>query len=88
MSAEIYLVIAGFVKIGAVETILYLGEWMKFYPYFFTFILDLDEIRYERSAQKSVERLWFSWKFAQGMAVLMGVNENTFTQGCTNLRKI
>jgi hypothetical protein len=26
MSAEIYLVIAGFVKIGAVETILYLGE--------------------------------------------------------------
>ena len=32
MSAEIYVKIASFVKIGAVETVLYLRARMKFYP--------------------------------------------------------
>lgn len=34
MSAEIYVKVTNFVKIGAVETVLNLGARMKFYPYF------------------------------------------------------
>lgn len=57
MWSDIYLVVVGFAKIRSAKAVLYLGELVNFYPCFPRVMTDLSEIRYQRSANGTVERL-------------------------------